>query len=208
MTMRKITFSIPMTLDGYIEGPQHELDWVIADDELHDFYARLLGTADLILYGRVTYQLMLSYWPGAPSNPQLTGGMLRFAQALNPMRKVVYSKTLKEAGWNTEVISSLVPEQIKQLKAQPGRDILLGGGAAIAQQFMRLGLIDEYQLVIMPVAIGHGKALFGAVSGRPKLALQWSQVFTSGAVVLCYRPEGVLEMMPDGPGAASTLISG
>ena len=188
--MRKIKFSIPMTLDGYIEGSLHELDWVIADDELHDFYTDLLNSADLIIYGRVTYQLMQSYWPKAASDPNTSTAMLRFANALNPMRKIVLSKTMQDAGWNTQIMRSLVPSEIEQLKAESGPDILLGGGALLAQQFMRYGLIDEYQLVVMPVAIGRGKALFKDVNNLPRMSLQSSRELKSGAVVLYYHPDG------------------
>jgi dihydrofolate reductase len=190
--MRKIRFSIPITLDGYIEGPNHDLDWVIADDELHDFYADLLENADLMLYGRVTYQLMQSYWPNALSDPHATPAMLRFASVLNPMRKMVFSSTLKETDWNTQLVPAVNIDEIHRLKNQPGADILLGGGASLAQQFIQQGLVDEYQLVVMPVAIGRGTALFQGVSGQPKMALQWSQAMKSGAVVLCYHPDGKL----------------
>jgi dihydrofolate reductase len=122
--MRKLIFSIPITLDGFIEGPHRELDWVIPDDELHDFYADMLRKSDLILYGRVTYELMLSYWPNAPADPTISPGMLRFADALNPLKKIVYSKTLKDVKWNTTILDSYDPGEIKNLKSQPGRDIL------------------------------------------------------------------------------------
>ncbi len=188
--MRKVILSIPITLDGYIEGPHRELDWVIADDELHDFYSRLLKNADMILYGRVTYELMLSYWPTATLNSSIPESMIRFADTLNPMPKMVFSTTLKNAGWNTRVVDSFIPEEIKKMKSQEGRDILLGGGASIAQAFMQHGLIDEYQLLVQPVAIGSGKPLFNGIHDMVKLNFKWSQPFLSGAIALCYRPEG------------------
>jgi len=190
--MRKIKFSIPITLDGYIEGPHHELDWMIPDDELHDFYTSMLGNADLMLYGRVTYQLMQNYWPTAPTDPHATPAMHRFANAINPIRKLVFSKTLKETGWNAQIVHALNTSEINQLKNQPGADILLGGGANLARQFMQQGLVDEYQLVLMPVVIGSGTALFRDVTGLPKMDFQWSRTFASGAVVICYRPDGRL----------------
>ena len=119
--MRKIIFSIPITLDGYIEGPHRELDWVKADDELHDFYSDLLEQTDLILFGRRTYELMISYWPKAPSDPTLSKGMLRYANTVNPMKKIVYSTTLKKADWNAQVMNKLNPEEIKKMKEQPGK---------------------------------------------------------------------------------------
>ncbi len=186
--MRKVIFSIPITLDGYIEGPNRELDWVIPDDELHDFYTQLLKNADLILYGRVTYELMVSYWPTATSDSTIPGSMVRFANTLNPMSKVVFSKTLKNVGWNTKLVDSLIPEEISKMKSEEGRDILLGGGASIAQAFMQHNLIDEFQLVVQPVAIGNGKPLFNGMHDMLKLNLMWSRPFHSGAIALCYHP--------------------
>jgi dihydrofolate reductase len=187
--MRKIIFSIPITLDGYIEGPNRELDWVIADDELHDFYSQLLKNADMILYGRVTYELMVSYWPTALDNSSIPESMIRFANTLNPMHKVVFSKTMKNAGWNTSVVDTLNPEEILEMKSEQGKDILLGGGASIAQTFMQHGLIDEYQLLVQPVAIGIGKPLFNGIHDRLKLNFIWSRPFQSGVIALCYRPD-------------------
>lgn len=188
--MRKIILSIPITLDGYIEGPHRELDWVIADDDLHDFYAHLLQNADLLLFGRVTYELMVGYWPNARSDPSITPGEARFADAINPMPKIVYSKTLEHVGWNTQVIRSADPEEIKKMKAKPGRDILLSGGATLARVFIQNGLVDEYQLMVQPVVIGAGTALFGGIRDMLKLDYLWNKPFNSGAIVLCYRPDG------------------
>jgi dihydrofolate reductase len=187
--MRKIILSIPITLDGYIEGPHRELDWVIADDELHDFYSDLLEQTDLILYGRVTYELMVSYWPNATADPTLSKGMLRYANTVNPMKKMVYSTTLKNAGWNTQVNDVFIPEEIMKMKEQPGRDIALGGGAALAQAFIQNGLVDEYQLLVQPVVIGDGKPLFKGIQDVLKLNYLWSRPFHSGSVALCYRPD-------------------
>jgi dihydrofolate reductase len=187
--MRRVIFSIPITIDGYIEGPNRELDWVIPDDELHDFYADMLRNSDLILYGRVTYELMLSYWPNAPSDPAVTAAMRRFAEALNPLPKVVYSTTLNTVDWNTRLVNHFDPEEVRRLKAQPGGTILLGGGATLARQFMEHKLIDEYQLMVMPAVIGSGNALFKNVAQGNKMNYQWSRTFTSGAVLLCYRPD-------------------
>ena len=188
--MRKVIFSINITLDGFIEGPQRELDWVIADDEMHDFYSDLLNTGDLLLWGRVTYELMVNYWPTASNDPALPNGMLRFANTINPMKKVVFSKTLKNVGWNTQLVDTFIPDEIIKMKSQPGGDILLGGGASIAKVFIQHGLIDEYQLVVHPVAIGKGTSLVGGIKDMHKLDYLWYRPFQSGAVALCYRPKG------------------
>ena len=189
--MRKIIFSIPITLDGYIEGPHRELNWVVAYDELHDYAAQLLESGDLLIYGRVTYELMASYWPKTPSDPNATESMKRFANTLNPMRKIVYSKTLANVGWNTQVKQTFNPKEIQAMKTQPGGNILLSGGASMAQEFINQHLVDEYQLVVQPVVIGEGKSLFKGITDMQKLDFQWSRKFTSGAVALCYRVEGI-----------------
>ena len=188
--MRKIIFSIPITLDGFIEGPQRELDWVIADDDLHNYYASLLKNASVILYGRVTYELMASYWPAAHNDPSIPKSMLNFANTLNPLPKIVFSNTLQHVGWNPTVLKAVVPEEIKRLKSQSGGDIMLGGGAALAQTFFQNGLVDEIQLMVQPVVIGAGKALFSGIDRGIKLKYLRSQSFQSGTVVLCYQPDG------------------
>jgi dihydrofolate reductase len=190
--MRRIIFSIPTTLDGFIEGPHRELDWVIADDDLHEYYASLLKNSSIILYGRVTYELMISYWPTASNDPNATKSMVNFANALNPLPKIVFSKTLQHVGWNTTVQQAVVPEEINRMKSEPGGNIILGGGAVLAQTFIKNKLVDEIQLMVQPVAIGAGKALFQGIEGGMKLKYLRSQTFQSGAVALCYQPDGKL----------------
>ncbi len=189
MPMRKVIFSINTTLDGFFEGPHHELDWTVADGELHDFYADLLQGADLTLYGRVTYKLMLDYWPNAPSDPRATESEKHFADAINASRKIVYSKTLTQVGWNSELRRSFDPEEIRALKAEPGSYILVDG-PMLARSFFQNNLVDEFIPVIHPAAIGRGTALFSGITDFPKLALQWSRRFESGAVVLSYHVDG------------------
>lgn len=188
--MRRIILSIPITLDGYIEGPQRELDWVIADDDLHNFFTQQLKNADLLIFGRVAYELLADYWPTAASDPKITRGMLDFANTINPMPKIVYSRTLEKAGWNTRILRSFVPEEVMELKAQPGRNIALSGGASIAQTFLQHGLVDEIQLMIQPAVIGGGTALFGGIQDSMRMEFQWKKEFNSGAVALCYHLDG------------------
>jgi dihydrofolate reductase len=187
--MRKVIFSMNTTIDGFVEGPNHELDWTIADDELHEYYAQLLKTAGVILFGRVTYELMVSYWPNAYNDPNNTKSELDFANAINPLPKIVYSNTLQHVGWNTTVLKVVVPEDIKKMKTLPGGDIFVDG-ATLAQTFFRYGLVDEIELVVHPVALGAGKSLFRGIDPGMKLKYLSSQVFKSGAVVLRYHPDG------------------
>jgi dihydrofolate reductase len=184
--MRKVILSIPITLDGYIEELLRERDWVIADDELHNFSTRLLENADLVLSGRVTYTLFVNYWPTATGDPSLSASMRHFARTIEPMQKIVFSKTLDNVSWNTRIYTSVNPEEFKKIKDQPGRDIVLFGGATIVQAFMELGLVNEYQLLLHPVAIGNGRPLFSWIQDVLKMNLLWSQPFQSGAVALCY----------------------
>ncbi|MGE5123935.1 MAG: dihydrofolate reductase family protein [Acidobacteriaceae bacterium] len=190
--MRKIILSIPITLDGYIEGPHRELDWVNADDDLHDYFTQQLKNTDLLLFGRVAYELLASYWPNATSDPNLPRGMVDFANTINPLPKIVFSRTLEDAGWNTSIRRSIIPAEIVEMKNQPGKDIGLSGGASIAQAFLHHALVDEIRLMVQPVAIGNGKSLFGGLGDSLKLELLSQQAFESGAVALCYRPDGKL----------------
>jgi dihydrofolate reductase len=186
--MRNVIFSINSTIDGFYEGPQQELDWTIADDELHEYYANLLNNAGVILFGRVTYELMVNYWPNATSDPTATKGEIHFANAINPLRKIVYSNTLQQVGWNTTIRKAVIPEEIRKMKDEPGGDICVSGGT-LAQTFINYGLVDEIQLMVHPVAIGAGKAVFKGIDGGIKLTYLRSQVLQSGAVALCYQPD-------------------
>jgi len=183
--MRKIIFSINTSLDGYFEGPHKELDWTIADAELHDFYSDLLGDADLFIFGRVEYQMMLDYWPTAPSDPNATPSEKRFANTLNPKPKIVYSKTLRQVGWNTQLRNTFIPQEILELKSQPGSYILVSS-AAMARVFFSHGLVDEYIPMIHPVAIGSGNAVFAGMTTLPRLETLGSQRLASGAVAIRY----------------------
>ena len=183
--MRKIIFSINTSLDGYFERPSHELDWSIADAELHDYYSDLLQNADLLIFGRVTYQLMESYWPTAPSDPNNTPSEIRFANTINPKPKIVYSKTIRQVGWNTRLLNTFNPQEIREMKSQPGNYILISG-AALARVFFSHGLVDEYMPMIHPVAIGSGTAVFDGMTSLPRLETLGSQRLASGAVAIRY----------------------
>src|ERR1700674_929988 len=130
-----------VSLDGYIEGPNREIDWHLVDDELHDHFNEQLRGMGAFLNGRVTYELMARYWPTADNDPASTAPMIEFAHIWRDMPKIVYSKTLPRADWNTTVVRDVVPEEVAQLKAQGGGDLALGG-AELAAAFMRHDLID------------------------------------------------------------------
>jgi dihydrofolate reductase len=183
--MRKLILWMSVSLDGYIEGPNRELDWHLVDEELHSYFNDVLGKVDAFLSGRVTYELMADFWPTADADPASTGPMVEFASIWRDTPKIVYSTTLEDADWNTTIVRDVVPEEVFELKAQPGGDLVLSG-ADIAATFMRHDLIDEYWLYVHPVVIGQGKSLFPASDAKIDLRLAETRTFGNGVVLLRY----------------------
>jgi dihydrofolate reductase len=185
MTLRKIILMMQVSLDGYIEGPNRDLDWHMVDEELHSHFNELLGAMGGFLDGRVTYELMAGFWPTADADPASTATEIEFARIWRDMPKIVYSRTLEHAGWNTTVVRQVSAEEVMELKARPGGDLVLGG-ADLAASFMRLGLIDEYRLYVHPVLIGRGKPLFPPSEVNIQLRLAEVRPFGNGVVLLRY----------------------
>ncbi len=180
--MRKIIFSINITIDGFADHTAG-----IADDELHDFFTDLLDSADIVLLGRKTYEMMASYWPFADQNPKSTESELRFAEKYNIVSKIVFSKTLKEVKWNnTTLAKSNLIDEVFNLKNQNGKDIF-AGSLSIASALAQKNLIDEYWLLIHPVVLGKGKPLFEDLQSKVELKLVETKTFNSGVVVLHYK---------------------
>jgi dihydrofolate reductase len=186
--MRKVVFMMQVSLDGFFEGPDQDLGWHLVDDELHSHFNDELRTMGAFLDGRVTYELMANFWPTADQDPSSPAPMAEFARIWRDMPKIVYSRTLTSAGWNTEVVHDVVVEEVARLKQQPGGDLALGG-AALAASFRRLGLIDEYRIYVHPVLIGRGKALFQEADAVTPLRLLESRTFGNGVVLLRYAVE-------------------
>ncbi len=187
--MRKIVLMMSMSLDGFIEGPERQIEWHRVDDELHRHFNEHLGSLGAFLSGRVTHELMAAVWPTADADPQSTPLMLEFSRIWLEKPKYVYSRTLERADWNTTVVRGVVPEEVRALKAQPGGDLGLGG-ADLAAAFREHDLIDEYRVYVHPVLIGRGKPLFGpAGSGGyapAGLRLIGTKAFSNGVVLLHY----------------------
>ena len=144
--MRKIIYAMAVSLDGYVEGPNRELDWSTPDEELHRFWndqARQIGTS---LYGRRLYELMADFWPTADRDPTAPDYVVEFARIWREMPKVVFSTTLTKVDWNATLAKDDIADEVTKLKAQPGNDMDVGG-PTLAATFVRLGLIDEYRLV-------------------------------------------------------------
>jgi dihydrofolate reductase len=179
--MRKLIAAINMTLDGFCDHTA-----MIADDELHQHYNELLSNAGALIYGRITYQLMESYWPSVVKDPTGNKPMDDFALLIHDIPKIVFSHTLDRVEWNNaRLAKGDVEEEVLQLKQQPGKDIFVGSPSLIAA-LTNLNLIDEYQLCVHPVIIGRGLPLFNSIHDRIILRLLKTKTFGSGSIVLYY----------------------
>jgi dihydrofolate reductase len=183
--MGKIVLMLSISLDGFIEGPNRELDWQTVDDELHSHFNEVLGRMRAFVSGRVTHELMAAVWPTADRDPSSTGPMREFAGIWREMPKVVYSRTLDHPDWNTTVVRAVVPEEVRELKARRGGDLALGG-ADLAAAFLRQDLVDELRLYVHPIVIGQGKRLFPPLDARIPFPLAETRTFGSGVVLLHY----------------------
>ena len=180
--MRKLIAAINMTLDGFCD---HTV--IIPDEEIHQHYAELLNNADLVLYGRITYQLM-QYWQTLIKNPSGEKSIDDFAMAIDKIPKIVFSHKLKNTEWDSSKLSNQpIEEEVLELKQQSGKDILVGSRSLIIQ-LMELNLIDEYQLCVHPVVVGSGLPLFENINDRTILKLIKTKTFSGGAVTLYYEP--------------------
>jgi dihydrofolate reductase len=183
--VKRVITMMSVSLDGFIEGPDREIDWHLVDDELHGHFNDELATMSAFLDGRVTYELMAGFWPTADEDPANGPLMAQFARIWREMPKIVYSRTLECADWNTTVVHDVVVEEVEALKAAPGGDLMLGG-ADLAASFMRLDLIDEYRLYVHPVVLGAGKPFFPASVVPVSLRLAETRAFGNGVVLLRY----------------------
>jgi dihydrofolate reductase len=178
--MRKLVAAINMTLDGFCDHTA-----MIADPDLHQHYADLLKSADIILYGRITYQLM-EFWSPLVKNPTGIKSTDDFAIAMDTIPKLVFSSTLKNLAWKTaRVARKDMQEEVWELKQESGKDILVGSPSLIVA-LTKLNLIDEYQLCVHPVIAGSGLPLFKKLNDKAILKLQKTKTFNSGAIILYY----------------------
>ena len=183
--MGKIVVMMSVSLDGFFEGPDRDLSWHLVDDEVHTYFNAELSAMSAFLDGRVTYELMAGFWPTADEDPESSPPMREFARIWRDMRKVVYSRTLEKADWNTTVVHEVVPEEVRALTA--GGDVALGGADLLAT-FERLGLVDEYRLYVHPVVLGRGRRLFPET--RIDLRLEETRPFGNGVVLLRFGRSG------------------
>ena len=183
--MRKVTVFNFITLNGYFKGPKEDISWHRHGAEENDYAAESLKSGNTLLFGRVTYEMMASYWPtpaAAKSDPIVAEGM-------NNAEKIVFSRTLEKAEWkNTRLIKDNIVEEIRKMKQLPGKDMTLLGSGSILTQFAEQGLIDEYQIMVDPVILGDGTPIMKGLTRKLDLKLTGTRTFKSGVVLLSYRP--------------------
>lgn len=183
--MRKIISFMHLSLDGFVAGPNGEMNWIKVDEEIFDHVGERIGKGDTALYGRVTYQMMESYWPSAGDKPNASKHDIEHSKWYKQVRKIVLSKTLQSAGL-TEIISGNIPEKINAIREGDGEDILVFGSPTATHALMQLGLIDGYWLFVNPVILGKGIPLFTNINEKVKLTLLTTRQFTSGVTELNY----------------------
>lgn len=180
--MRKLILFNMVSLDGFFEGINRDIHWHIVDDEFNEFAIEQINTVDTLIFGRVTYELMASYWPTSEaieSEPLV-------ADKMNSLPKIVFSTTLSSVGWNnTRLVTENAVEEISRLKQQPGKDLILFGSADLAASFIQKGLIDEFRVMVNPVVLVKGQPLF---KDKLNLKLLGTRTFASGNVLLFYAP--------------------
>jgi len=182
--LRKLFSFNLMTLDGFFEGPQQDISWHNVDAEFNEFAVEQLGTIGVILFGRVTYQGMASFWPTpfALENDPVVAGLM------NSMPKAVISRTLDKAEWdNTRLITDHVAEEIARLKQQPGKDLAIFGSANLTASLMHMGLVDELRVMVNPIILGQGTPLFKGITEIVNVKLTDTRVFHNGNVLLYYQ---------------------
>jgi dihydrofolate reductase len=183
--MRKIIYSMTVSLDGFIAGPNGEIDWSPPDEELHRFHNEQVGELGAHLLGRRLYEEML-YWETADENPSAADFELEFARIWKALPRIVFSNTLERVEGNARLARDSVAEEVARLTEQPGRDVAVGG-AGLASTFIKLDLVDEYRLFVSPVVLGGGTPYFPPLDKRLNLELVETRTFGSRVVHLRYR---------------------
>jgi dihydrofolate reductase len=189
--MRKLIVSMNVTLDGFMAGPNCELDWHFQSwtKEMAESQCEQLSHADTILLGGVTYSAMARYWPAVGNDLSFPREDIAFADMMNSYNKVVFSKSLTGLQWNnSRLLKGTLRKEIQELKAQHGKDIIIYGSGKLVSSLIRFGLIDQYVLWMHPVVLGKGKPLFGNLQDKLNLELVKQHQFSSGVVMLYYNP--------------------
>ena len=183
--MRKLIYSMGVSLDGFIAGPGGNIDWSVPDEELHRFHNQQTREIGVHLCGRRLYEVM-TYWETADQDPSAADYELEFARLWQELPKIVFSKTLDSVEGNARLVRDGLADEVAKLKEQPGKDLAVGG-AGLASAAMMLNLIDEYRLFVYPVLLGGGTPYFPALEDRLNLELMETRTFGSRVVHVRYR---------------------
>lgn len=185
--MRKLISFVHISLDGFVAGPNGEMDWIQVNQEIFDHVGKRISKGNTALYGRTTYQMMESYWPTAADQPNASQHDVEHSQWYSKVHKLVLSNTLDESNLtNTTIISNNLAERINEIKQQEGEDILVFGSPTATHSLMLLQLIDGYWLFVNPVVLGKGIPLFANINKPVKLQLLSTHQFTCGVTELNY----------------------
>jgi dihydrofolate reductase len=182
--MRRLAVFNQVSLDGYIADAGGDMSWAHKNDpEWNAFAAENAGGGGMLLFGRITYDLMAGYWP----TPAARQAMPAVAEGMNRMPKIVFSRTMKQASWqNTTLVKGDIAAAVRKMKQEPGAGMVILGSGSIVSQLTQAGLIDEYQMVVNPVVLGKGKTMFEGVNENVTLKLTSTRAFNNGNVVLSY----------------------
>jgi dihydrofolate reductase len=186
--MGRLIYALNVSLDGYVETPDKGLDWTVVDDELHGWFNDRMRALDASLYGRGLYETMAAYWPGSASDPDATPVMLEFGEIWRATPRFVFSSSLESVESNSRLVrGGDVGVELGRIREEFDGDLEIGG-ATLAASFIRHGLVDEYQLIVHPVAIGGGTPYFPPLDAPLRLRQVESHRFASGVVYLGYVP--------------------
>jgi dihydrofolate reductase len=183
--MGRVIYAMNVSLDGYVETPDHGLEWADVDEELHTWFNEQARRADAFVWGRRMYELMVGYWPTAASDPSATPAMLEFARIADAKPKVVFSSTLSSVEWNGRLVRGDVRAELARMRAEFDGELDIGG-ATLAGEFIRRGLVDEYRLLVHPVMLGAGTPFFPPLERPIRLRPSDTHRFASGVVYLGY----------------------
>ncbi len=183
--MGKVIYAMLVSLDGYVESTGEDLSWSYPSAELHRHFNEEERKIDTFFYGRRMYETMAAYWPTADQNPSAPDVEIEYAAIWKAKKKIVFSRTLTQVGWNAQLFRGDIAEEVNKLKAEPGK-LMSVGGATLVATFIQLGLVDEYHLYVHPVLLGGGKPMFPPLRDRINLTLGETRTFDSGVVLLKY----------------------
>jgi dihydrofolate reductase len=186
--MRRLALFMHVSLDGFVAGPNGEMDWIKVDDQMFEYAGQRTNESDTALYGRVTYQMMEGYWPTAADQPNATKHDIEHSTWYNKVDKVILSKTMEGQQLpNTIIISNDIEHRVKALKQQAGKEIIIFGSPSASHTLMQYGLIDEFWLFVNPILLGQGIPLFKNIQQTTELKLVTTATFESGVVCLHYQ---------------------